>query len=219
MPGVALCDAPQRCTRRARAEVAGRSGDRAVPPAAYAIRYLAWSRRSAVAQMRHGRSLFVWDGIADALGDVARSRRSACSSCRVAWLAQLLVVRSIGNLTVPVALAAGAVRCLAEPLLAWATFSARPCSISTAHVTIAFVLPLVALPLRACFGTAWRRAVLVLLTLGARRRSGAQTSTTRPSWPGRGRTATGARCSQPRPWRARGRGSFCADPFRRTNPK
>ncbi len=144
----------------------------AVPAAAYAIWYLAYGRDGpAVAESApHAVPRFVWDGITDALGDVARVETIGVIvvAAVVAWLAVQLLRRPIDrDLTVPVALAIGAVAFLAGTgYRRGALFGSDPAESRYAYVTIAFVLPLVALAAQTLFrGSAWRRVVLVLLTV------------------------------------------------------
>ena len=144
----------------------------AVPAAAYAIWYLAYGRDGPAVAQTAPRAVphFVWDGITDALGDVARVETIGVLVVVGvgAWLVAQLLRRPIDrNLTVPVALAVGAVAFLAGTgYRRGDLLGTDPAASRYAYVTIAFVLPLVALAVQSLFrGNAWRRVVLVLLTL------------------------------------------------------
>ncbi len=144
----------------------------AVPAAAYAIWYLAYGRESPAVAQTAPRAVprFVWNGITDALGDVARLEAIGVIVVVAvsAWLVVQLLWRPIDrNLTVPVALAIGAVAFLAATGYRRGNlFGSDPAASRYAYVTVAFVLPLVALASQSLFrGSVWRRVVLILLTL------------------------------------------------------
>jgi hypothetical protein len=143
-----------------------------VPAAAYAIWYLAYGRDSPAVTNAAPRAVprFVWHGITDALGDVARLETLGIVVVVAvgAWLAVQLLRRPINrDLTVPVALAIGAVAFLAATGYRRGNLlGADPAESRYAYVTIAFVVPLIALAAQSLFrGDAWRRVVLVVLTV------------------------------------------------------
>ena len=147
-------------------------GTAAVPAAAYVVWYLAYGRDSPEVAVAAPRAVprFVWDGITDALGDVARLEViGVVVVVGVAgWLVVQLLRRPINrDLTVPVALAIGGVAFLVGTGYRRGNLiGSDPSASRYTYVTVAFVLPLIALASQSLFrGSTWRRVVLVLLTV------------------------------------------------------
>ena len=143
-----------------------------VPAAAYAVWYLAYGRDSPAVAEAAPRAVprFVWDGITDALGDVARLEViGVVVVVGVAgWLVVQLLRRPINrDLTVPVALAIGGVAFLVGTGYRRGNLiGSDPSASRYAYLTVAFLLPLIALASQSLFrGSTWRRVVLVLLTV------------------------------------------------------
>jgi hypothetical protein len=143
-----------------------------VPAAAYAVWYLAYGRDSPEVAEAAPRAVprFVWDGITDALGDVARLEViGVVVVVGVAgWLVVQLLRRPINrDLTVPVALAIGGVAFLVGTGYRRGNLiGSDPSASRYAYLTVAFLLPLIALASQSLFcGSTWRRVVLVLLTV------------------------------------------------------
>ena len=143
-----------------------------VPATAYAIWYLAYGRDGPAVAPTAPRAVprFVWDGITNALGDVARLEFIGVIVVLAvgAWLVVQLFRRPVDpHLLVPVALAIGAVAFLAGTGYRRGNlFGSDPAESRYAYVTIAFLLPLIALAAQGLFrGNVWRRVVLVLLAV------------------------------------------------------
>jgi hypothetical protein len=144
----------------------------AVPAALYGWWYLAYGRHGPrVAKPAPGKiPAFVWNGLTDALGDVARAEAVGVVVVLavVAWVAYRLVRHGFEpDLTVPLALAIGGVLFLVGTGYRRGNlFGIDPAQSRYAYVTIAFVLPLVARAGQALFrGTHWQRALLVVVTV------------------------------------------------------
>jgi hypothetical protein len=143
----------------------------AAPVIAYALWYATYGRDGrAVADPAPGAvPEFVWHGLTDALGDVARLDVVGLLVVLgvAAWTAVHLLRRPREQrLLVPGALALGAVVFLGLTGYRRANlFGTDPAGSRYAYVTIAFVLPLVALAGQSLFrGSAARRTLLVLVT-------------------------------------------------------
>lgn len=143
----------------------------AAPAALYVWWYLAYGRHGQrVADPAPGRiPRFVWDGLTDAIGDVARVELvgAVVVLAAVAWLTVRLLRRAVADLVVPGALALGGVVFLAATgYRRGALLGADPALSRYAYVTLTFVLPLLAMAGQCLFrGGAGRRAALVVLTL------------------------------------------------------
>jgi hypothetical protein len=143
-----------------------------IPVALYSWWYLAYGRHGPrVAKPAPGAIPdFVWHGLTDALGDVARVAALGVIAviATIAWLlVRLSRRRDIAGLLVPSALAIGGVAFLAATGYRRGNLlGADPALSRYAYVTVAFVLPLLALASQHLFrGSIGRRGVLVLLTV------------------------------------------------------
>jgi hypothetical protein len=143
----------------------------AAPVAAYAVWYLAYGRDApAVADPAPGAVPdFVWRGLTDALGGVARVDVVGVLVVVAVgvWTAVQLARRPLDRrLLVPGALAVGAVCFLAGTGYRRGNLpGSDPAESRYAYVTVAFMLPLVALAAQSLFrGSTVRRVVLVMVT-------------------------------------------------------
>jgi hypothetical protein len=137
----------------------------------YAVWFLAYGRDVRVADPTPGEvPRFVWEGLTDALGDVARVEvvGIAVAVAVVAWLGWKLLQRPLDrSLLVPTALALGGVAFLAST--GWRRGGlpgADPAISRYAYVTVALVLPLVAMAAQPLFrGDTVRRVALAVVTI------------------------------------------------------
>jgi hypothetical protein len=143
----------------------------AAPVAIYAVWFLAYGRDARVAEATPGEvPRFVWDGLTDALGGVARLDAVGILVvvAVVAWLVWKVLQGPLDrSLLVPSALALGGVAFLAST--GWRRGGlpgADPAISRYAYVTVAFVLPLVAMAVQPLFrGDTLRRVALAVVTL------------------------------------------------------
>ncbi len=143
----------------------------ATPAAVYALWYLAYGSDTRVADPTPGEvPRFVWEGLTDALGDVARLDLVGVLVvvAVVAWLVRKLAQRPLDRaLLVPGALALAGVVFLAST--GWRRGGlpgADPAIPRYAYVTVAFVLPLVAMAAQPLFrGDTVRRIALGVVTV------------------------------------------------------
>ena len=148
------------------------SGTLAVPVVIYAAWFVAFGRDADEIADPAPRRVpeFVWNGVTDALGDVARlpALGTIVVLAVCAWLAWKVTRRPLDrNLTIPVALAIGGVLFLASTGWRRANlFGADPAASRYAYVTVALVLPLVAMAAQGLLrGDALRRALLAFVTI------------------------------------------------------
>ncbi|MEX1009447.1 MAG: hypothetical protein WD271_16635 [Acidimicrobiia bacterium] len=152
----------------------------AVPAALYGWWYLAYGRSEPFVAKPAPRAVpkFVWNGLTDALGDIARIQvvGTLVVVATLVWLAVRLVRgRDTSHLIVPVALAIGGITFLAATgyrrgnlgvVFGREVFSVDPATSRYAYVTIAFVLPVVALASQSLFrGSNGRRMLLAAITI------------------------------------------------------
>jgi hypothetical protein len=141
-----------------------------------AVLYLAWYLRygvdapSVTSPSPSSIPRFVWRGTTEAIGDLARVEVVGLLVvvAVVGWLLYALQQRDRARLTVPLALAFGGIVFLASTGLRRGNlFGAQPTTSRYEYVTLAFVLPLLAVAAQGLLsGGGARRTALVVLTAG-----------------------------------------------------